>query len=314
MTWVLASLRDRIAKQNQAMDEVRASQKTLEEENERIRQQYEERKAQNKALKEETETLKKNVSDLRTTLNSRGCKHSIWASLAARSNGQPLVSPQRASHVPESQSTPHNLPGIYLDSTALVNPQFGSSDVKTVREQIRQALYSHPGTKGVGWTGVARRRSDYSKTRICLRTQEDAALARNHDGWLQSHFRGAPMEGEQWYPVKGDRVNKNSICDESLIRLREDACVKLGTEKSILIRKMRFIARPNPDKLYCSVVLYLASRPEAERLLNRKYIDVDGEVAYTRVFGPSVGPRRCFQSHQFDKHEARRCPAQDTTR
>ena len=81
------------------------------------------------------------------------------------------------------------------------------------------------------------------------------------------------------------------------------------------MRKMHFVGRPNPDKLYCSVALCLGSKQEADDLLHlhRTYIEVDGEAAYTGVYEPSVGPRRCFKSHKFDNDQARRCPAREPT-
>lgn len=313
VTWLVANVRDMLAKQNQVMEAIRAGQKTLKEQNDGIRKQNDLLQAQNDELKAETETLRRDLDGLRNELKARETTRPTWATVAAQGNGEVAGTPSSTSHASTPRPIQHHLPGINLDLACLASPQFDSSDVKAVRERVRQAFDSHDDTKAIGWIGVARRGSDHSKVRICLRTEKEAALARNHDGWLHSHLRGARMQGEQWYPVKVDRVNKNSVCDESLVRLREDACLKLSAENSISIRKMRFIGRPNPDKLYCSVVLYLASKPEAEKLLSRKYIDVDGEVAYTRVFEPSVGPRRCFRCHQFDSHEARRCPAQEPT-
>jgi hypothetical protein len=310
---MIASLRDMITKQDRKMEEIRAGQKALEAQNDTIRAQNETLRAQNDSLKEETETLKEEIGVLRSEIKAIGTNRPTWAAVAAQGNAGMPVRPPNASHIPAPQTNQQNLPGINLDLSGLGNPQFDSSNIKEIRERVRQAFDSHASTKEIGWIGIARRGNDQSKIRICLRTQEEAAVARRHDEWLNSHFRGARVQGEQWYPVKVDRVNKNSVCDESRVHLRDDACAKISTENGVSIRKMRFIGRPDPDKLYCSVALYLTSKQEADDLLHRKYIDVDGEVAYTRVYEPVVGPRRCFNCHKFTNHEARRCPAREPT-
>ncbi|KAF2675997.1 hypothetical protein K458DRAFT_323081, partial [Lentithecium fluviatile CBS 122367] len=65
---------------------------------------------------------------------------------------------------------------------------------------------------------------------------------------------------EQWYPVKVDRVNKASICDNLRIHLCEDAEAKIGAKNGVAVRKIRFISRPNLDKLYYLIVLFLTSK------------------------------------------------------
>lgn len=178
---------------------------------------------------------------------------------------------------------------------------------------MRQAFNSHANTKDINWIGIAKTVTDPYKVRICLRTHEEAAKAKKHDEWVQSHFRGARIQGEQWYPVKVDRVSKNSICDDSRINFRDDACAKLGAENGVSIKKIRFVGRPNPDKLHCSIALYLSSKQEADELIHRKYLEVDGEVAYTKKYEQVAKPRRCFKCQKFGNHEARRCPAREPT-
>ena len=219
--------------------------------------------------------------------------------------------PATAGQIPAPQTSQRKLPGINLDLSRLVNPQFDSSNVKAIRERVRQTFDSHGGTKDIAWIGVAGRGNDQSKMHICLRTQEEAMLAKSHDGWLHSHFRGARVQGEQWYPVKVDRVNNNIVCDDSRVHFRDDACAKISVENGVSIRKMRFICRPNPDKLYCSVALYLSSKQEADGLLHRKCIGMDGKAAYIRVYEPSIGPRRffsCTAKRRFSANSLREKP------
>jgi hypothetical protein len=57
--------------------------------------------------------------------------------------------------------------------------------------------------------------------------------------------------------------------------------------------------------------MHLSKREEAERMLDQKYMDFDGEVAYTKEFVNLPTPRRCFNCHKFENHEARRCPMRE---
>ena len=74
-------------------------------------------------------------------------------------------------------------------------------------------------------------------------------------------------------------------------------CKDLGAESGVSICQMLFIGRPNPDKLYCSTAFYLRSKQEADDI-QHKYIDVNGEAAYTRAYEPSVSPLSLLQMSQ----------------
>ena len=54
--------------------------------------------------------------------------------------------------------------------------------------------------------------------------------------------------------------------------------------------------------LYCSIALYITSKQGAEELTRRKYLGINGEVAYTKTYESMSNPRRCFNCHKFDDH------------
>ena len=43
------------------------------------------------------------------------------------------------------------------------------------------------------------------------------------------------------------------------------------------------------------MVVYVAKRADAAKLLEGRYFNVDGESAFTRVFEPRRGPMQCFR-------------------
>jgi len=157
--------------------------------------------------------------------------------------------------------------------------------------------------------GIARRGGNLARVRVCLRTYEDERKARIYTDWITTHFNGARIHGEQWHVVKIDRVNKNAIYDNTRIRIHGEACDRLSTENGVTIKKMHFLGQQSPDKLYCSVAIYLASREEAESLLHRKFVEIDGELAYTKPYVKMPTPQQCYNCQTFDKHKAHRCPA-----
>ena len=311
ITWLIASLQHTITKQSDEIKQVQANQLTIARQNEILRLQIETTKEQNDTIRNQNDALQAEVTALRSEIQAR--KATSWATIAARpSTLTPASSPVPAT-APTHQSTPPNLPGINIDFAGIVNPRFDTSDPKAIRERVRQAFDSHPDTKSIGWIGIAKQGTDSARVRICLRTEDDAIKAKRHDDWLHSHFYGARMQGEQWYPIKVDRVNKESICDEALVRIRSDACATIGSENGITVNKVRMLGRPNPDKRYCSIVMHLARKQDADGLLQRSYMEIGGEVAYTKAFEPATGPKRCFNCQRFNGHEARKCPAKEPT-
>ncbi|KAF9729205.1 hypothetical protein PMIN01_12895 [Paraphaeosphaeria minitans] len=317
ITWLIASLRDVITKQERMIEGIRTNLAALQRQNETLQGQNETLQDQNEALsarvdelgnrikelqehssahRSQNETLKEGISALKSELQTLGTNRPSWAAIAAQGNTTAPGRPPSVNPSPSQQANEQKLPGISLDLSGVISPQFQISNTKEIRDRVRQAFNSHANTKDIGWFGIARTGADPNRVKICLRTHEEAARIKRHDEWLQSHFRGARVQGEQWYPVKVDRVNKASICDDSRIHLREDAGAKIGAENGVVVRKLRFIGRPNPDKLHCSVVLFLASKQEAEELIRRKYLDVDEPYLFRNQDGEyRVTP----QSHPY---------------
>jgi len=320
-----SSLRNR-RKHSQDIEELKESLKqvlaqvtALKTQNDKIRKQNEEIKAQNaviqtqnEQIKAQCEEIKEQYENLQAKLATAapGASTPSWAGIAAHGNraDQGQNTPRIISSPQQNQS---RTPGIDLDLSGMTNPPFDLSSAKEIRERTRLAFDSHPMTKGIKWLGIERKVGEQSKIRICVRTQEEADTARIHGDWLHSHFTGARMMGDQWYPIKVDRVNKSSICDDSNVQFNDDACAKIGLENGISVKKIRFLGRPSPDKAYCSIVIHLSDKREAERMLDQKCMEFDGEVAYTKVFEHIPIPMRCFNCHKFGNHEARRCPARE---
>ena len=90
--------------------------------------------------------------------------------------------------------------------------------------------------------------------------------------------------------------------------MKEEAKQMVGEENEVQVHKIQWLSKADGSKIHGSMVLYLASRQDAEKLLKDGRVEVDGETAFARQYERRTGPLRCFKCHQFN-HIAARCPA-----
>lgn len=287
---------------------------------------------QNAALLETVQQCKERITKLETqnaTLTDMVRKLTAeqtkttqsWAKVAARANASqttvpvlpmPLQSLARTSTNPgnpASQAPEISRPSIVLDLSRTAD-RVGS--LLTLKEDIQKALRKCEQTKDVNCIGLQRRTGGEDLVRITLHSEDEAQLARKHDQWLQEpRLRGARILGEQWYPVKVDRVNRSSISPNATADIAKEAAEAIARENNVKIQQIRWLSKPS-DKLYGSAVVFLADRQTAEMLLAKGHMDFGGEMAYTRVYERRRGPNRCFKCHQYGHLEAR-CKATAAT-
>jgi outer membrane murein-binding lipoprotein Lpp len=298
-----------------AVDKIMAAinrqEELAEQRHDELRAQMQELRAENDQLRQELRECKEELNACKETIQRGTNNRATYAEVAVGNESSPHPNQRSPNSPNNSPGTPLNLPGFDLDMTEAYGVHFENATIKDIRERMQQAFKSHAPTQDIGWVGIARRGGSLAKIRICLRTHEDERKARIHTDWINSHFRGARLHGEQWHVVKVDRVSKNAICDASRIRIHEEACARMSAENNVTIRKMHLLGQQSTDKLYCSVAIYLASKDEAENLLRRKFMEVDGEVAYTRPYLQIPTPKRCYHCQKFEQHKAHRCSAQE---
>ena len=114
---------------------------------------------------------------------------------------------------------------------------------------------------------------------------------RINNKWIQFHFKGAKLESPPDHPVRVDSVCKESVVEENgeHARITAEMCKKLGDEnprngRAISITRAAWLSRPNVGKRYCSMVIYLSIKGDADWLLVQKLLEVDGESAYTGAY------------------------------
>src|SRR5689334_9278642 len=114
----------------------------------------------------------------------------------------------------------------------------------------------------VAASAVARRTIISSNS--SLKTSGQAQTVRQHQEWLHSRFPGAKLQAEKWYPVRADAVCKPSVLEDTLsTTIKSDCAQQIGNENGVTIRKLQWLSKPDAEKTYGSMIVYLASREDA---------------------------------------------------
>jgi hypothetical protein len=165
-----------------------------------------------------------------------------------------------------------------------------------IRKRVNEALKE----KDITCLGVNSKGS--GRYRLLFRSEDDVAKVRRDDSWLKTHFDRGTLYGEQWYPVRVDRVYHGVLVDET-------GCALFGQMNGVRAHKMRWLGQVSIEKEYRSMVVYLDKKEEADRLLAGKTVTMaNGECAYTRPFVIGLQPARCYRCHLYG-HLHYRCQA-----
>lgn len=127
---------------------------------------------------------------------------------------------------------------------------------------------------------------------------------------MSTHFKGARVLQEEWYPIWVNNVSKAAILsDEQTSKIEDDAITLLGEENNVEIARIRWLSRPAATKAYGSMVVYLTKKEHAQRLLDGQLFDINSEAAFTKVFEGRLTPNRCYRCQDYG-HLAFRCPSE----
>lgn len=220
------------------------------------------------------------------------------ASSATSSATTPLSPP--SSPGPKSVQ----IPGLGLD-VSHCSETVREFNAGTIRARVNYALK----TSGRDIECIGINDKGNGRYRLLFKHAGLVNLVRRDESWLEDQFPGARLYGEQWYPLRLDRVSKKVIPDET-------GCRVFGKMNGVKVHKMRFLGKatvdldsPNEDPGYRSMVVYLDTLAEAEKLLQRGIaICSNGETAFTKAWEVGRQPARCYRCHQYG-HLHYRCRA-----
>lgn len=127
-------------------------------------------------------------------------------------------------------------------------------------------------------------------------TEADAELARANDGWVHSHLRGARVVGESWYAVKFDGVPKRNVMqDAQSAVLRPTLAAEISEENQVQITQVKWISKSNVDKHHGSMIVKVARKEDAVKLLQDHYVSIKGETVFAREYVQRASPTRCYK-------------------
>ncbi|KAG4442881.1 hypothetical protein IFR05_001677 [Cadophora sp. M221] len=205
-----------------------------------------------------------------------------------------LSSPLPSSSPPPSIA-PGQIPDIGLDLSRVAIPEIKEGNAGTARRRVNEALKG----KGINCLGVNSKGN--GRYRLLFHG-DDVDKVRRVDTWLRTHFDREMLYGKQWYPMRVDRVYHEVATDEV-------GCVLFGRLNGVKVHKMRWLGNVSVDKEYRSMVVYLETKGEVDRLLAKMTVTMaNGECAYTRPFVIGRQPARCYRCHLYG-HLPYRCRA-----
>lgn len=240
-----------------------------------------------------------------STASSPNLSNSTWPSLPTSNPSNPTqrtISPNSSA----SQQDKKPLPSVGID---LLKLPYKDEDASTLKHRFNTAFKACPATKEAKCTGILKTPGDSTKVKLLFKSQEEVDCVRTNEDWFKVHFRGARLQGEQWYPIKVDRVNRMAISEGNGWTIRDTAAKEVGEENNVSVAKMRWLSAPS-EKAYGSLVVYLVKYSDAQDLLERQLMDFKGEAGFTGVFERRMVPSRCFKCQKYG-HQEFRCQGEE---
>lgn len=86
------------------------------------------------------------------------------------------------------------------------------------------------------------------------------------------------------YPIKVNRAKACIVVDQTTRRIFESAQYTIEEKNSYVIAKLGWLSKCNSEKLYRSMIVYLTSKSQANKFLEKKLFEVERKSAYTDIW------------------------------
>ena len=117
---------------------------------------------------------------------------------------------------------------------------------------------------------------------------------------------GARLVGPKWYPVKVDFIEVALAMDAESGKVSKSAMERFGSENGVEVCTMRWLGKPRPSGQHALVVIKVATKEEAEKLLRSDGVTFGGGGLMMSRFEERRTPVLCFRCRRFG-HRARDC-------
>lgn len=263
------------------------------------------------SIAKEVTSLKDEVQHLRTQLQEKENRFKTSSEPTPSSLPVPYASALgRLNHLdqdiptqPSSTSQQSEANALHPVQINMTRTESGTYDLPAIKKELESLWEECSETKGIKCRVV--KSTKEHTLRLLFKTNADALVVRKYTGWLKGSFQQARVEGEQWYPIKVDRVNKMHLKNLHEEHTHDELCRHYGEENGgVEIKKMRWLGGKT-HLLYGSLVVYLCKKEEADRLLENQTMEFQGESGFTKQFIRRVLPQRCFRCQEYGHHQLR---------
>ena len=147
--------------------------------------------------------------------------------------------------------------------------------------------------------------------KFLVEKDKEAAVRQTTAEWLEPSLPGARLVGPKWYPVKADFIEVALAMDAESGQVSRSAMERFGTENGVEVCTMRWLGRPRPSGQHALVVIKVATKEEAEKLLASDSVTFGGGGIMVSPFEERRTPVACFKCRRFG-HRARDCVRPET--
>ena len=306
---LIASLKETIVQQNSII----ANQNKIIEDIRRDRATFQ---SEQQHLKDQIAELKETIGSLRTRLDTLSIEPpstQTWASVAA--SGQPAGSGTSLSRTTSTGTADkENVRQLVIDVSRVGQ---GTAEKVATTEAAKQAIQQGmDGVERLAGTAVKgfrvwRANEGASVIKFSVDKDKEAVVRQTAADWLEPALPGARLVGPKWYPVKADWVEVALAMDAESGKVSRSAMERFGTENGVEVCTMRWLGRPRPSGQHASVVIKVATKEEAEKLLTSDSVTFGGGGIMVSPFEERRTPVACFKCRRFG-HRARDCMRPET--
>jgi hypothetical protein len=158
---------------------------------------------------------------------------------------------------------------------------------------------------------VWRINNNASVIKFSVEKDKESAFRQTTAEWLELHIPGARLVGPKWYAVKADWIEVSLAMDIDSGKVSRSAIERFGTENRVEVCTMRWLERLRPNGQHASVVIKVATKEDAEKLLRSDSVTLGGEGIIVSLFEERRTPVAYFKCRRFG-HRARDCLRPET--
>ncbi len=294
----IQGLKEQAAKDQQAMkEEHQATRDKLSA----TRDELQANRSELQAMKEKIQVLEKAVESLMTGTQALPSGKPSYAEIARTPPSSQPSNVRSVSNTTASAST--TSPRCTVDVSGVVEADRSKTEVVKIRQTIETEMRSKEG-QGSWWCVAVSRDARYpDRIRITGRDEDEIRAVK--EAVAKIDIPGMKILRDRLYPVKVDNAKRTGVIDADGAIL-PGAVTALETENEIKIAKIRWLSRPDTNKAYGSMVVYVTKGDDAAKLLQGQYFIVVGESANTNVFEARPSPVQCYNCQEMG-HKAFAC-------